>query len=377
MQPSPTIVAPRTTPPFRADIVGSFLRPAELRAARARHEAGLLDAATLRGLEDRLILDLIGKQRAAGLRVVTDGEFRRGYWHYDFLTGLDGIELYRPPQGLAFHGATLPTALRITGKVRWNRPVFIDDFRFVAGHAAPAMAKQTIPAPSVAHFRGGRAAIDAQAYPDMAEFYADLGTAYHHAVQEFAAAGCRYLQMDEVFIAYLCDPAQRDMLRARGEDPDAVLAIYGDMINRGIAGRPPGMMAAMHLCRGNFRSSFVASGGYDRVADLLFNRLDMDAYFMEYDSERAGGFAPLRLLPRGRKMVVLGLVTSKTGELESRDSVLRRIEQAAKFAPIEQLALSPQCGFASTEEGNDLTEAQQWAKIRLCVDIANEVWGAG
>ncbi len=370
------VIAPRTRPPFRADHVGSLLRPIELREARAAHKAGSITAQALRAVEDRRIPAAIRQQEEIGLRAATDGEYRRAYWHFDFVSGLDGVELYEPDQKVMFKGnLPLPLALRVTGPIRWNKPVMVDDYRFVASHVRTAMAKQTIPSPSVVHFRGGRRAIDAKTYPDMDMFFADLGEAYHGAVQSFAAAGCRYLQLDEVNIAYLCDPEQIAGLVARGEHVENLLEVYGGMINRAIEGRPADMTISMHLCRGNFRSHWVASGGYEPVAEVLFNQINADAYFMEYDSDRAGGFEPLRFVPRGHKVVVLGLVTSKTGELESKDELKRRIDAAAKYLPLEQLALSPQCGFASTEEGNLLTEDQQWAKLRLCVEVAREVWG--
>ena len=365
----------RTTHRFRADHVGSLLRPAELKKARADHAAGRLDAAGLRAVEDRLIAAVIARQEATGLKVATDGEYRRAFWHYDFLAGLDGVELYEPEVKLAFSGAVLPKMLRVTGRIAWNKPVFVEDFRFVHSHVKTALPKQTIPSPTVLHFRSGREAIDQRVYPEMDGFWADLGTAYSGAVGAFAAAGCRFLQLDEVDIAYLCDPKQIEMLKARGEDTDTLLAQYAALINRSIAGRPPEMTIGMHLCRGNFKSSWAASGGYEPVAEVLFNGIDVDTYFMEFDTERAGGFEPLRFLPKGHKTVVLGLVTTKSGELEQKDALKRRIEQAARFAPLEQLAISPQCGFASTEEGNDITEEQQWAKLRLCLDVATEVWG--
>jgi len=370
-----TPVTARTRPPFRADHVGSLLRPAELRDARAGHAAGWLTAAELRATEDRCIARAVATQESLGLRAATDGEYRRAYWHYDFLAGLDGVELYEPDQKVQFHGATLKHLLRVTGPIAWNRKVFLDDFSFTQSQAATAIPKQTIPSPSVLHFRGGRRAIDAQTYPDLDGFFIDLSRAYRHAVLEFAAAGCRYLQLDEVNIAYLCDPEQIEGLKARGEHVDGLLDIYADLINTAIAGRPADMTVSIHLCRGNFRSTWIAQGGYEPVAEVLFNRIDADAYFMEYDSDRAGGFEPLRFVPRGNKLVVLGLVTSKTGGLESKDELKRRIDAAAKYLPLEQLALSPQCGFASTEEGNLLTEEQQWAKLRLCVEVAREVWG--
>jgi 5-methyltetrahydropteroyltriglutamate--homocysteine methyltransferase len=350
---SQTVAAPlatRTRPPFRADHVGSLLRPMELRQARAARAAGSLDAAALRAVEDRCIAGAIA--------------------------GLDGVEMYVPEQKVQFHGATLQHALRVTGPIAWRQPVFIDDFRYTASRVRTVLPKQTIPSPSVLHFRGGRRAIDAHVYPEMAGFFADLGRAYHSAVQAFAAAGCRYLQLDEVNIAYLCDPEQIEGLKARGEHVEGLLDIYADLINTAIRGRPSDMMVSIHLCRGNFRSTWIASGGYEPVAETLFNRIDADAYFMEYDSDRAGGFEPLRFVPRGNKVVVLGLMTSKTGELESKDSLKRRIDAAARYLSLEQLALSPQCGFASTEEGNLLTEDQQWAKLALCVEVAREVWGS-
>jgi len=366
----------RQRPPFRADHVGSLLRPPDLQAARAEHAAGRLPPEALRAIEDRCIERAIRMQEDIGLRAATDGEYRRAYWHYDFVGGLAGVEVYEPEQKVAFKGATLPHALRVNGRIGWDKPVFIDDFRATAARVRTAVAKQTIPSPSVVHFRGGRGAIDSNAYPDMDRFFADLGSTYAQAVAAFDAAGCRYLQIDEVNIAYLCDPEQIAGLRRRGEHVEGLLGIYADMINAAIGGRrSPEMAISMHLCRGNFRSTFIASGGYEPVAETLFNRIDVDAYFMEYDSERAGGFEPLRFVPRGPKVVVLGLVTSKTGELESKDELKRRIDAAAKYLPLEQLALSPQCGFASTEEGNLLTEAQQWAKLELCVEVAREVWG--
>jgi 5-methyltetrahydropteroyltriglutamate--homocysteine methyltransferase len=369
-------VGPRNLPPFRADHVGSLLRPRELAAARAERKAGTLSAEKLRSIEDRCIEAAIRKQEEIGLRAATDGEYRRAFWHYDFVSGLDGIELYEPEQKILFKGGLpLPLMLRVVGKIGWGKPVMVDDFRFVASHVKTAIPKMTIPSPSVAHFRGGRQAIDAKAYPDMDAFFADLGEAYHAAVAAFGAAGCRYLQLDEVNIAYLCDPEQIAGLKARGEHVENLLSIYAGMLNRAIEGKPDGMTISMHLCRGNFRSHWVASGGYEPVAEALFNQINSDAYFMEYDSERAGGFEPLRGVPRGHKVVVLGLITSKTGALETKDELKRRIDEAAKYLPLEQLALSPQCGFASTEEGNTLTEDEQWAKLRLCVDVAREVWG--
>jgi 5-methyltetrahydropteroyltriglutamate--homocysteine methyltransferase len=366
----------RIAPPFRADHVGSLLRPAALQQARAAWKAGSLTAEALRAVEDRCIAAAIRRQESLGLRAATDGEYRRAYWHYDFVSGLDGVELYEPEQKIRFKGGVpLPHALRVTGRIGWSRPTMLEHYRYLAGHVTTAMPKMTIPSPSVVHFRGGRRAIDAQTYPELDAFFADLGAAYRKAVAAFGTAGCRYLQLDEVNIAYLCDPEQIEGLKARGEHVENLLGVYADMLNAAIAGRPQGMTISMHLCRGNFRSTWVASGGYEPVAEVLFNRIDADAYFMEYDTDRAGGFEPLRFVPRGHKVVVLGLVTSKSGALESKDALKRRIDAAAKFLPLEQLALSPQCGFASTEHGNLLTEEEQWAKLRLCVEVAQEVWG--
>ena len=281
-----------------------------------------------------------------------------------------------PTEKIQFHGGVpLRHKLRVNGKIGWSKPTMIDHYRFLAGHVRTAVPKQTIPSPSVVHFRGGREAIDQTTYPTLDPFFADLGVAYSKAVAAFGMAGCRYLQLDEVNIAYLCDPEQIAMLKARGEHVDNLLNIYAGMLNQAIAGKPEEMIISMHLCRGNFRSTWVASGGYEPVAEVLFNQINSDAYFMEYDTDRAGGFEPLRFVPRGEKMVVLGIMTSKTGELESKDELKRRIDEAAKFLPLEQLALSPQCGFASTEEGNTLTEDQQWAKLSRCVEVAREVWG--
>lgn len=362
-------------PPYRADHVGSLLRPQALREARTQHAAGAISADELRAIEDRAIETAIDKQVEVGLKDVTDGEFRRAMWHFDFLQELDGVEAFEASQGIQFKGGkqTAAKGLRVVGKLGCDGHPMIEHFKFVKSHTR-ATPKQTIPSPSVLHFRGGRKAVSAEVYPDMAEFYADLGKAYAKAVRGFADAGCRYLQLDETNMAYLCDPAQRAMLTERGDDPDKLPQIYADMINASIAGRPDDMTISMHLCRGNFQSSWIASGGYEPVADILFNQIDVDAYFMEYDDERSGGFEPLRLLPKGKR-AVLGVVTSKTGELESADEIKRRIDEASKYCDLDQLCLSPQCGFASTEEGNLLSEEQQWDKLRFCVEIAEQVWG--
>jgi len=365
----------RDKPPFRADQVGSLLRSAPVKAARTKKLAGEITAAQLKAVEDDEIRKLVAKQESIGLQGVTDGEFRRSWWHYDFLAGLDGVELVSVTQGLQFKGTeTKAEGLHVHGKIDFSagHPM-LDHFRFLKS-VAKQTPKMTIPSATALHFRGGRKAIERSVYPEMEPFFEDLGRAYTKAVRAFGEAGCTYLQLDEVFVAYLCDDAQRRMLRERGDDPDRLLYIYKDLVNAACAGRTPGMTISMHLCRGNFRSTWMAEGGYERVADVLFNQMNVDAYFMEYDTDRAGGFEPLRFLPKG-KHVVLGVMTSKTGALESKDQLKRRIEEAAKFAPLDQLCLSPQCGFASTEEGNLLAEEEQWAKLGRCVEVAREVWG--
>lgn len=368
----------RDKPPFRADMVGSLLRTQPLKEARTKREAGQLSAEELRAVEDEEIRKLIEKQEAIGLNAVTDGEFRRAFWHFDFLEELEGVEgAWGEPGagGVAFQGAhTKPKILKVADKLGFPAAhPMIDHFRFVKENTS-RVAKMTIPSPSMLHYRGGRELIDRAAYPDMDGFYDDLGSAYAGAVKAFADAGCRYLQLDDVSFAYFCDAKQREMLKERGDDPEKQPEIYADMINKAIAAKPDDMVMTMHMCRGNFRSTFIASGGYEPVAELLFNGVNIDGYFMEWDTDRAGGFEPLRFLPKG-KHVVLGLVTSKTGVLENKDDIMRRIEEASKYCDIDQLCLSPQCGFASTEEGNVLAEEEQWAKLRMIVDIAEEVWG--
>ncbi len=365
----------RTKPPFRADQVGSLLRSAPLKDARTRFAAGEIDAEALRRIEDEEILALVRKQEEIGLQAVTDGEYRRSWWHYDFLWNLDGVTRVELDQGIQFAGVqTKAEAPRVTGKLGFpaDHP-FLAHFRYLKS-VARAVPKLTIPSPSMLHYRSGRKLINMGLYPDLEDFYHDLGEAYAGAVKAFGDEGCRYLQLDDVSFAYLCDPEQRQMLADRGDDPEKQPEIYAGMINRALKDRPSDMAVTMHLCRGNFRSTFVASGGYEPVADLLFNRVNVDGYFMEWDSDRAGGFEPLRFLPKG-KTVVLGLVTSKTGTLESKDAIRRRIEEASKFVDIDQLCLSPQCGFASTEEGNTLAADEQWAKLRMITELAKEVWG--
>lgn len=365
----------RTTPPFRADHVGSLLRTAALKDARGRRERGEISAEQLKDIEDREIEALIRRQEDVGLQSITDGEYRRASWQTDFLERLEGVEAYAGERKIRFQGPQPRSILlRLKGKLgTFSGHPMIEHFRFVQQHTERT-AKMTIPSPSALHFRYGREAVPEALYPSMDGFYADLGLTYRKAVRAFADAGCRYLQLDEVNLAYLCDPALRAQIAARGDDPETLPGIYATMINAAMSDIPDDMAVTMHLCRGNFRSSFVATGGYEPVADILFNTIRVHGYFMEYDSERAGGFEPLRFVPKG-KTVVLGLVTSKTGQLESRDTILRRIEEAAKFVDIDQLCLSPQCGFASTEDGNTLAEDEQWAKLRMIVEIAGEVWG--
>jgi 5-methyltetrahydropteroyltriglutamate--homocysteine methyltransferase len=365
----------RPTPPFRADHVGSLLRPPALKEAREKRERGEISADALQAIEDREIERVIRRQEDIGLKSVTDGEFRRAFWNYDFLGELDGVEAYLGERKIKFQGPQpKPMMLRVIGRLgAFDGHPMIEHFRFVRDHAR-VTPKMTIPSPSSLHFRYGRDAVPSSIYPSMDDFYSDLGRSYRKAVRAFAEAGCRYLQLDEVNFTYLCDPSLRKHVSERGDDPDLLPSIYAGMINTAISDIPADMTIAMHLCRGNFRSSFVASGGYEPVAELLFNTVKVHGYFMEYDSERAGSFEPLRFVPKG-KMVVLGLVTSKSGRLESKDDIKRRIDEAARYVPLEQLALSPQCGFASSEEGNILEEDEQWAKLKMIVELAEEVWG--
>jgi 5-methyltetrahydropteroyltriglutamate--homocysteine methyltransferase len=368
----------RSSPPFRADHVGSLLRPPQLLAARADHRQGRLAAGELAKIEDAAIRDVVAMQQNLGLRAVTDGEFRRNIWHIDFLTGFTNVLQVPSAINVSFHTAAgdierRPSALRVAGKLARSRPIFVEHFKFLKS-VAQAVPKLTLPSPSILHFRGGRQAISEQAYPDMSEFFADLARVYQEEVADLAAAGCRYLQIDEVNFAYLCDPKFRDEIRNIGEDPATLPRTYAQLINRAFATRAADTALCMHLCRGNFESAWLAEGGYEPVAQVLFNEIDVSGYFLEYDSPRAGDFAPLRWVPKG-KTVVLGLVTSKAGVLESKDQLKRRIEQASRYLPLEQLALSPQCGFASGERGNKLTLAEQIAKLELVVEVAREVWG--
>ena len=359
-------------PPFRADHVGSLLRPAELREARAKAKAGALMRAELHEVEDRCIRATVAKQESIGLRGVTDGEYRRDFWHLDFMSQLEGVAL-TTPVGMVFQAEDVPPMVTITGKVRCAGPIFVDHFEFLK-KTAKATPKLTIPSPAMLHMRGGRNAVSESAYPDLGPFWQDAAAAYRDATGHLAAAGCTYLQLDDVSWAYLCDAKVRDNFRANGDDPAMLPRIYADLINAALASRPAGMTVTMHTCRGNFRSTWFAQGGYaDEVVEAMFST-NVDAYFMEWDTDRAGGFEPLRLLPRDKR-VVLGLVTSKSGILESKDALRRRIDEAAKHVPLERLCLSPQCGFASTHHGNTLTEDEQWRKLERVVEVARDVWG--
>ena len=369
----------RSKPPFRADEVGSLLRPVRIKEARARLEKGEIGPDELRKVEDMEIEKLVHRQASTGLRLATDGEFRRSWWHFDFLSKLTGCELFHPDIGIQFTGVqTRHDAVRVIGKIDFpdNHPM-LDHFRCLKKFAAQAhvTAKMTIPSPTVLHFRGGRNLISKDVYPDLDAFYEDLGRTYRKAVKAFYDAGCRYLQFDDTVWAYLCSQEELQKSRARGDNPEGLQQIYARIINYAIAEKPADMVITTHVCRGNFRSTWIASGGYEPVAETLLAGTNYDGYFLEYDSDRAGGFEPLRFLPKGNKVVVVGVITSKFGALENKDEIKRRLQEAAKFAPLEQLALSPQCGFASTEEGNTLSEDEQWAKLKLAVDVANEVWG--
>jgi 5-methyltetrahydropteroyltriglutamate--homocysteine methyltransferase len=371
----------RATPPFRADHVGSLLRPAALLAARDDLVAGKIDATRLRAVEDEAISDIVQMQREAGLQSATDGEFRRASWHMDFIYQLGGIS--KAPGNLAVKfrnpsGAIefTPAALHIGSKIKLDKTIFADDFAYLQSVVKGATPKLTIPSPNMVHYRGGPAAIDHDVYPDMEQFWADLSAAYAEEVQRLAALGCTYLQLDDTSLAYLNDPAQRAEIAERGEDAEHLHLRYIRQVNDAISARPDSLAVTTHMCRGNFRSSWAAEGGYDFVAEALFSELAVDGFFLEYDDERSGGFEPLRFVPKG-KAVVLGLVTTKHGELEDADALKRRIDEAARYVPLDQLCLSPQCGFSSTVEGNVLTADEQAAKLRLIVDVARDVWGEG
>jgi 5-methyltetrahydropteroyltriglutamate--homocysteine methyltransferase len=358
--------------PFRADHVGSLLRPPRLLEARSKAKSGELSEEALRSVQDECIREVVSRQESLGLPVVTDGEFRRDWWHIDFLDALEGVDAVAGDAMVRFQGNEQPLTLKVNGKIHRARPIFVEHFRFLKS-IAKAAPKITIPAPAMLYHRTGRAAISEQAYPDLEEMWADAATAYREEIAGLGAAGCEYLQIDDVSFAYFCDPAYHQTFRDRGEDPEQLLRTYAQAINRSLEGRPAGMTVALHTCRGNFMSTWAAQGGYEPVAETLFNDVNVDGYFLEFDSERAGGFEPLRFLPRGKK-AVLGLVTTKTPVRESRDSILRRIDEATKYADIDALCLSPQCGFSSTHHGNKITADDQWRKLELVLDVASRVW---
>ncbi|HUG72112.1 MAG TPA: 5-methyltetrahydropteroyltriglutamate--homocysteine S-methyltransferase [Steroidobacteraceae bacterium] len=366
--------------PARYDHVGSFLRPDYLHQARARKARGEIDAAALREVEDRAIIEIVQFQHSVGMKAITDGEYRRAYFHIDFLDQLGGVKTSDPvivekPDGSR---ELAPPVMRVLDKVRHDRPIEVDNYRFLQRQLAPgSVAKVAIPSPTMLHFRGGRAGISKAAYPELDPvFYDDVAKAFGDELNALYAAGCRYVQMDDTNLAYLCDPKMREAARARGDDPNELPHRYATFVNKVVAHKPPGMLLAMHLCRGNFMSTFAASGDYEPVAEALLSEMDLDAYFLEYDDARSGDFRPLRFLQPG-KTAVLGLITTKVGELEDRDALKRRIDEAAQYVPLEQLALSPQCGFASTAEGNDISWDNQRRKLELVVQLAREVWGEG
>jgi 5-methyltetrahydropteroyltriglutamate--homocysteine methyltransferase len=370
----------RTKPPFRADHVGSLLRPPQLLQAREDFASGSIDADQLRGIEDDAIRAIVRKQEELGLHSATDGEFRRASWHMDFIYQLDGITKEAGHIAVKFHNEQgdiefTPAALHVDGRLGVSKTIFGEAFQFLQQTVTSTVPKLTIPSPSMVHYRGGKAAVDPRVYPTLDEFWADLVAAYREEVRRLGELGCTYLQFDDTSLAYMNDPHQRDYIESIGGDPERQHVEYIRHINEALADRPAGMSVTTHSCRGNFQSAWAAEGSWDFVAEALLNELEVDGFFMEWDDERSGGFEPLRFLPKGAKQVVLGLVTTKRGELESRDELLRRIEEASKHAPLEQLCLSPQCGFSSTVEGNLLSEEEQWAKLRLIVEVAEEVWG--
>jgi 5-methyltetrahydropteroyltriglutamate--homocysteine methyltransferase len=369
----------RLSPPFRADHVGSFLRPPDLIAARAEFAEGRIDLDGLRAVEDNAIRDVVALQEDLGLQSATDGEFRRTSWHMDFIYQLGGITRTDEQIQVAFKNAEGSTsftsaALQVSGKVRIDDTIFADAFTFLQSVVTTAVPKLTIPSPSMVHYRGGAAAIDPIVYPDVEEFWSDLSAAYAEEIRRLASLGCTYLQLDDTSLAYLNDPAQRQMIAERGEDAEHQHLRYIKQINAAIADRPDGMAVTTHSCRGNFQSYWAAEGGYEFVAEALFSELDVDGFFLEYDDDRSGGFEPLRFVPPG-KMVVLGLVTTKRGQLETKDQLKRRIDEASQFVPLDQLCLSGQCGFSSTVEGNSLTLDEEIAKLQLVVETARDVWG--
>lgn len=372
-------MALRTTPPFRADHVGSFLRPKDLLEAREKFQKGAISKEDLRQVEDRTIRDVVRFQEDLGLQGITDGEYRRTYFHIDFLEQLQGVEV-RGGIASNFHTSTgtdvnfAPPVLHVTGQLRHANPIQLADFNYLK-LVTRRLPKVTIPSPTMLHFRGGRGAISKDAYPDMEGFYEDIAKCYRDEIKSLGEAGCTYLQLDDTNLAYLCDPKLREGARQRGDNPDELPRRYAKLINESIKDRPAGMTVCIHLCRGNFKSAWVAEGGYEPVAEALLCDLAVDGYFLEYDDERSGGFSPLRVLPKG-KIVVLGLVSTKIGKLETKDELKRRIDEAARYVPLDQLALSPQCGFSSTVHGNAIAVQSQSDKLKLVVETAQEVWGS-
>jgi 5-methyltetrahydropteroyltriglutamate--homocysteine methyltransferase len=369
----------RTTPPFRADHVGSLLRPAGLLEARARRAAGDIGEDELREVEDRSITEVVAMQEDIGLQAATDGEFRRASWHMDFIYQLGGVIRTEEQIEVRFKNTEgeisfTPSGLRVNAQITLERTIFGDAFTYLRSQVSTAMPKLTIPSPSMVHYRGGRAAIDESVYPDIDQFWSDLSGAYAEEIRRLGELGCTYLQLDDVSLAYLNDPEQREFVRRIGGDPERQHERYVAQINAAVAGRPPGLFVTTHSCRGNFQSSWAAEGGYDFVAETMFSELDVDGFFLEFDDERSGGFEPLRFIPKG-KMVVLGLVTTKSPLLESKDVLKRRIEEASHHVPLEQICMSPQCGFSSTVEGNRLSIEDEKAKLRLIVETVAEVWG--
>ena len=365
----------RNKPPFRADVVGSLLRTAPLKEARAKREKGEISPAQLAEVEDREIDKIIKKQEEAGLKVVTDGEFRRSWWHFDFYGMLDGVEIYELDHGIQFQGVqTKPRSIRVHGKLGFSRHPMLDHFKYVKAHTR-VTPKMCIPSPATMHFRLEPDAVTTKDYKDRDAIFDDLAKTYRQAIRGFYDAGCRYLQFDDTAWAYLCSQVELKKARDRGLNADRLQQDYARLINGALEGKPADMVTTTHVCRGNFRSTWISEGGYEPVAETLLAKLNYDGYFLEYDTARAGGFEPLRFLPKGNKIVVLGLVTTKSGTLEKKDDIKRRIDEATKFAPLDQLCLSPQCGFASTEEGNVLAEDEEWAKLRMIVELAQELWG--
>lgn len=370
--------------PFRADHVGSLLRPAPLLEARERHAAGTATAEELRAAEDEAVRDVVALQADAGLRTVSDGEFRRSSWHMDFIYEIGGISRTEGELAVHFHNAEgdidfTPSGLHVDAPVHIDEPIFGEHFAFLRDEAAAVspdlVPKLTVPSPSMVHYRGGRASIDPDVYPDEDVFWTDLSAAYGAQIRGVHALGGRYLQLDDTSLAYLNDPAQREHVATMGGDAEHQHVRYVEHINEALAAKPDDMVITTHMCRGNFRSSWAASGGYDFVAEAVFGGLDVDGFFAEWDDERSGGFEPLRYLAPGKR-VVLGLVTTKSGVLESPDDIKRRIDEAARYVDLDQLCLSPQCGFSSTVEGNSLTIDEQKAKLELIVSVATDVWGS-